>query len=853
MTDIPERENNSEIGRQTIHLPGDMGAKAVRLEVTRRHNGQWVTEQYETELRDGVGRLEIVLLGPEPGEGTVAEGSVADLAAAVAFDLTRVQPAERALGMDVSYAQGFTVNFERAAAGGVRFCFIRAASGKNEKDENFEHNYAQAGRVGMLRGIYYYLYGPSEASIGDEAARSPEGQARRFVSLLKPDAELGAVVDIEDTSLTAEHVRRFVDEFQRLDPYGRPITIYTAAWFWNAARGFGGPAVSWAARHPLWVAHYTHAEEPIKPSPQFQVAIPEPWSSYAVHQWTSRGGSLAGHSSVDLDLNYFQGSIEQLRQWARGDVIVEDGEPDREGEPAVIATKYVTPEIGLRLRAGPSTDAEILTNMPWGKEVQVLKEGEWDQLRVDGQIGYASSQFLSTENPAAGAAPSGAFSFAIWPTNSKRVNQHFGEDPERYKEISGGFLPAHEGIDLGAPFGTPYYCVAPGTVVRVSDRGHDGKASAYGWHVVVDHGNGYSTLYAHAGPDIAVSVGQQVAPGQILAHSGNTGESSGPHLHLTLKKEGFTIPGWPSGYMNPWPFLEPLFNDLRPPMGNLLQGYLYARSLDMRGENMALAMLNLNLRQRPDGESTILAVVPQGSTVRRLNNTLENGYYLCEVSFQEDAQPKKVREADRPATFDLLHYVKGDGRQYEVKNAQGGQERFQTQEEGLTFYQVKNSQWEQFFYDNDFVYRDVDTSPGGGRYYRLRDHDRGRGSRWLRRRMALGEVYLQARQVQFYKKADGSPSQANSGVVRDTIRVAARHQRHRFRTGIELDDVLEVHWVNGPNDHTPKEKYFYARDFGLVGWERAHQDPNSPAWSAISEIHEPGAREPFVREHVVIV
>ncbi len=188
-----------------------------------------------------------------------------------------------------------------------------------------------------------------------------------------------------------------------------------------------------------------------------------------------------------------------------------------------------------------------------------------------------------------------------------------------------------------------------------------------------------------------------------------------------------------------------------------------------------------------------------------------------------------------------------------MKNAQGGQERFQTQEEGLTFYQVKNAQWEQFFYDNDFIYRDVDTSPGGGRYYRLKDHDRQRGSRWLRRHMALDEVYTQSRQVQFYKKADGSPSQANSGVVSDTIRVAARHERHTFRTGVELDDVLEVHWVKGPNDHTPKEKYFYARNFGLVGWERGHQDPNSPAWSAISEIHERGAREPFVREHVVVV
>ncbi|NIY18691.1 MAG: hypothetical protein GWM98_29465, partial [Nitrospinaceae bacterium] len=83
----------------------------------------------------------------------------------------------------------------------------------------------------------------------------------------------------------------------------------------------------------------------------------------------------------------------------------------------------------------------------------------------------------------------------------------------------------------------------------------------------------------------------------------------------------------------------------------------------------------------------------------------------------------------------------------EVRNAQGGQERFRTEQAGTTFYQVKNAQWEQFLVDNDFIYRDIDTSPGGGRYYRLTDPDRTHGSRWLRRRMATGETYTQARNV----------------------------------------------------------------------------------------------------------
>lgn len=201
--------------------------------------------------------------------------------------------------------------------------------------------------------------------------------------------------------------------------------------------------------------------------------------------------------------------------------------------------------------------------------------------------------------------------------------------------------------------------------------------------------------------------------------------------------------------------------------------------------------------------------------------------------------------ADEPVKkIDLLAYVKGDGRQYEIRNAWGSQERVQTQVDAGNFYHVKNAQWEQFFHDNNFIYRDVDTSPGAGRFYRQKDADLPRGSRWLRRYMAVGETHTQARQVQFYNKADGSPSAENSGNVTDTIKLIAHHPKYRFQTGIELNDVVELEWVNG------KERYFYAKNYGLVGWERKHDDPHTPPWSAISEIHQPNTREPFTRERV---
>jgi hypothetical protein len=305
--------------------------------------------------------------------------------------------------------------------------------------------------------------------------------------------------------------------------------------------------------------------------------------------------------------------------------------------------------------------------------------------------------------------------------------------------------------------------------------------------------------------------------------------------------------------MDPWPFLEPLFENLQPPMGNLTEGFLFATSLEMRANNLAITKLNLNLREKPEGGNTpIKAVVPQGSVVRLLTTVPENGYLFCETGVILEEQPRRVRAVVQPSKLDLLSYVRGDGRQYEVKNAAGGQERFQSRQDGLTFYQVKNAQWEQFFFDNDFVYRDIDTSPGGGRYYRLTDPDRTHGSRWLRRQMAIGETYTQARKVQFFNKSDGSQSAANSGNVTDTIKLIARHNQLTLRTGMVINDIIELHWVNGPQDHSPKEKYFYGRDFGLVAWERGHQDPNSPAFSALSEIHPFGSPPEIPREVVVI-
>ncbi len=89
----------------------------------------------------------------------------------------------------------------------------------------------------------------------------------------------------------------------------------------------------------------------------------------------------------------------------------------------------------------------------------------------------------------------------------------------------------HEGIDIAVPSGTPVHAAAAGRVV------YAGWMEGYGNIVVLDHGGGLSTAYAH-NTSLAVSVGQDVAAGQVISYSGSTGHSTGPHVHFEVRVGG---------------------------------------------------------------------------------------------------------------------------------------------------------------------------------------------------------------------------------------------------------------------------------------------------------------------------
>lgn len=107
---------------------------------------------------------------------------------------------------------------------------------------------------------------------------------------------------------------------------------------------------------------------------------------------------------------------------------------------------------------------------------------------------------------------------------SFRVSSHF--NPNRLHPITGRRSP-HNGVDFAAPVGTPVMSIGDGVVERVGNHRYAGK------YIDINHGNSYKTRYLHLDKTF-VRKGQQVRRGEKIAHTGNTGRSTGPHLHFEL-------------------------------------------------------------------------------------------------------------------------------------------------------------------------------------------------------------------------------------------------------------------------------------------------------------------------------
>lgn len=124
--------------------------------------------------------------------------------------------------------------------------------------------------------------------------------------------------------------------------------------------------------------------------------------------------------------------------------------------------------------------------------------------------------------------PTGHFTWPTWGT----ITSRFGS---RY--IFGSYS-YHSGIDISVPYGSSIKAADGGTVIFAGTG--SGSTWSYGKYVVIDHGNGRQTYYAH-NSSLLVSVGDKVYQGQVIARAGSTGRSTGPHCHFQVKINGSDV------------------------------------------------------------------------------------------------------------------------------------------------------------------------------------------------------------------------------------------------------------------------------------------------------------------------
>jgi len=120
-----------------------------------------------------------------------------------------------------------------------------------------------------------------------------------------------------------------------------------------------------------------------------------------------------------------------------------------------------------------------------------------------------------------------------WPLDKIIITQYFGNTAFALQNAAVYNGKGHNGIDLAADVGTPLKAANSGKVIGVGDTDNTCQGASYGKWILIQHNNGLSTLYAHLSL-IKIGEGQTVESGQLIGYTGNTGYSTGPHLHFTV-------------------------------------------------------------------------------------------------------------------------------------------------------------------------------------------------------------------------------------------------------------------------------------------------------------------------------
>lgn len=272
----------------------------------------------------------------------------------------------RAVGCDVSHWDGDT-DFQKMVSSGASFVFIKAS--QNSEDKKFTQNWKNAKEAGILRGAYHYL----------DWKKSEIEQANLFADTMRGDyGELPPVLDLEEDpapyKLSKQSIQTKVWNFlQTLErKTGKIPMIYCGYYYW---KDFCSTELRWA-KYPFWLAWY--ADESV-------IKVPAPWTKWTFWQYTSKGNSiLYGSKKKVIDLNYYNGTEAELREWSSGNT----------PPPSVVTTKKYITTGTVNLRESPDSSGDIIGTIPSNMVIEVDRVEQYYVHILYPNVGWIYSSYV---------------------------------------------------------------------------------------------------------------------------------------------------------------------------------------------------------------------------------------------------------------------------------------------------------------------------------------------------------------------------------------------------------------------------------------------------------------------------
>ena len=252
-------------------------------------------------------------------------------------------------GIDVSYWDA-GIDWPKVRATGQRFVFVKATEGDFHSDQTFAANWSGAKTAGLLRGAYHFF----------RANVDGKKQATRFIDYVKSvndNGELPPVLDLESNDgqkkeKVIERAKIWLDLVEAA--FNKKPIIYSGQYFLQDyfSEAGGGPPV-WAKDYPLWLAQY-----PNNYTEGSQPYLPRGWFKWTFWQYSEKGRVNGINASVDMNL--FNGSLEELYQFAGAKPVAADAKPAKHKVAAGDSFETIANKYGVTVRELVSANPQLL-------------------------------------------------------------------------------------------------------------------------------------------------------------------------------------------------------------------------------------------------------------------------------------------------------------------------------------------------------------------------------------------------------------------------------------------------------------------------------------------------------------